>query len=108
MIIQNGFIEFISVSGGGLDPVTGHPAKAETTYGEKIPCQYVNGSQNLQGKNNGEPVIQQTWTIYIESFCHCIPSERLRLTDLCGNLVGEYSIIRRVPLDAVCQDAIMV
>lgn len=108
MIIQNGFIEFIFVEGGGLDSETGHPVKATTEYGEKIPCQYVSATQDLLWKSNGEAAVRQTWTIYIEAFCHYTPSERIRLTDLCEREIGEYSVISFVPLDAVCQYEIKV
>ena len=108
MIIQNGYIEFIMVSGGGLDSVTGHPLKAEKEYCELIPCQYVPARQNLLAKSNGEPVTAQTWTIYIESLWRDIATERIRLTDMDGNIVGEYSIIKIEPLVAVCEFVITV
>lgn len=109
MIIQNGHIEFITVSGGGLDAKTGHPVAATKTYGKPIPCQFVPVTSDLLRNRNGEPVTKFSWTIYVEALSEYeIQSERLRLTDLKHNEVGEYSIIRAVPLTAVCEVAITV
>ena len=109
MIIQNGYIEFITVTGGGLDPVTGHPIPVSgKEYGELIPCQFVPARANLLAKSKGEPVTDFSWTIYIESLWRDIATERIRLKDMMGNIVGEYSIIRCEPLVAVCQYVITV
>jgi len=104
MIIQNGYIEQITVTGGGLDETTRHPVVASKTYNTPIPCQYVSTSKNMLAKSNGEPVTQMSWTIYVEALCrHFNVGERIRLIDLCGNEIGEYSVIRAIPLEAVCQ-----
>lgn len=108
MIIQNGYIEFASVSGVVLDSVTGHPSEGSREYGELIPCQYVAAKRNLLARSNGEPVVDVNWTIYIESLWQDIATERIRLRDMEENIVGEYSIIRAEPLVAVCQYVITV
>ena len=109
MIIQNGFIEYVTVNGGGLDSETGHPLKGTKEYGELTPCQFVSASKNMLAKSNGEPVTDMSWNIYVEALCrHYKAGERLRLTDIFGNEIGEYSVIRAIPLDAVCQVVITV
>lgn len=109
MIIQNGYIEYVAVNGGGLDSETGHPLASTKEYGELTPCQFVPASRNLLAKSNGEPVTSESWNIYVEALCrHYEAGERLRLTDLCGKEIGEYSVIRAIPLVAVCQVVITV
>lgn len=108
MIIENGHIEFISVTGGGLDPITGHPLATVKAYGRKIPCQYQAAAFNALAMSNGEPMTRQKYVILIESNWLTIPTERLRLTSRSGAVVGEFSIIQTEPLDAVCQYRIIV
>lgn len=109
MIIQNGYIERITISGGGLDAATGHPLAGTKAYGSPIPCQYVSASKNMLAKSNDEPVSQMSWTIYVEALCRRFSiGERVRLTDLCGNEIDEYSVIRAIPLEAVCQIVLTV
>ena len=103
MIIQNGTIEFVTVSGVSLDSETGHPVAGSKEYGEEIPCQYVPAFQSLRQRENGEAVTSLSWTIYIESRWRDVATERIRLKDREGNIVGEYSIIKIEPLDAVCE-----
>ena len=108
MIIQNGYITFLESSGGGLDPVTGHPSAAtEKETGYNIPCQFQAASMNLLAKSNGEAVINANYTILIENYVHC-PSERLVLKRRDLTEIGRYSVIRIEPLDAVCQIRITV
>lgn len=108
MIIQNGTIEFVTLSGGGLDSTTGHPLATTKEYGCEIPCQYVPASQSLRQRENGEAVTRLSWVIFIESNWQCIATERIRLKGRCGRTIGEYSIIQIEPLDAVCEYRITV
>ncbi len=107
MIIQNGYIESVTLSGGGLDATTGHPTAGTKEYGELIPCQFYAARYNAQAKSNGEPVTSATWTILIESLWD-FDAEVLRLQDMNSQFIGEFSIIRKEPLDAVCQVRITV
>ena len=107
MIIQNGYIESVTLASGGLDATTGHPTQGTKEYGELIPCQFYASHLNAQAKSNGEPVISVSWTILIESLWD-FDAEILRLQDMVGNVIGEYSILRKEPLDAVCQMRITV
>lgn len=107
MIIQNGYIESVTLSDGGLDATTGHPARGRKEYGELIPCQFYAARFNAQAKSNGEPVTSAAWTILIENLWD-FDAEILRLQDMNGQIIGEYSIIRKEPLDAVCEIRITV
>lgn len=102
MIIQNGYIEFVSFrKGGGLDATTGHPIPALTEYGELIPCQFIE-THNLQYTVEGEAVKKVGYSIYIDNY-YDVASERIRLSDMKGMLIGEFSLERIEPLDAVCE-----
>lgn len=108
MIIQNGHIQFLAASGGGLDEVTGHPKKAtESTVGSPIPCQYMSSTFDYLAESSGEHFTRSGYTILIENYEEVL-SERLVLTDRNGDEVGRYSIVRVDPLDAVCQTKITV
>lgn len=92
MIIENGAIEFKIKEGGGIDPATGFPRKAETRWGGPIPCQYVPNGSSLRGRVNGEGFTSASYVILVEM--QPLPdSEQVRLTDIFGETVGEYSLL---------------
>lgn len=109
MIIQNGQVEFITEQSGGFDATTLHPASAiNKTYGVLIPCQYSAVTYNALAQSNDEAVTQRSYSILIEQFWESHVTSRLRLSDRNGNNLGEFSIIRVEPLDAVCEIKIIV
>lgn len=108
MIIRNGTIEFKSKSGGGIDPVTGHPIKpTSSSWGDPIPCQYSSNKHNNLGRVSGEHFTIASYAVLIEEQ-PLEESEQIRLTDDAGNVVGEYSIIEVEPLEAVCEIRIWI
>lgn len=107
MIIQNGYIESVTLVGGGLDETTGHPLKANKEYGELIPCQFYASRYNAQAKSNGEPATSESWVILIENLWD-FDADVLRLQDMDGKFIKEFSILRKEPLDAVGQIRITV
>lgn len=107
MIIQNGTIEPKVKTGGGIDPVTGHAVKPSTaSWGEPIPCQYIPLTHNRLGRVNGEHYTAATYQVLIEE--QPFEAEQLRLKDMDGSVVGEYSTISVRPLEAVCETEILV
>lgn len=107
MIIENGTIEVKrKTGGGGLDPVTCYPKKAEASWGEPIPCQYIPNQHNKLGVVNGEHFTIASYTVLIEE--QEFNAEQIRLKDLNGNVVGEFSVISVEPLTAVCEIRILV
>lgn len=100
MIIVNGCIECKIKTGGGINPETGHPVKTSATWGKPIPCQYI-PSINLQARTSGEPYTGSNFTILIEEMR--FEAEQVRLRDLRGNVLGEYSIKAVEVLRAVCE-----
>lgn len=107
MIIQNGYIESVTLFDGGLDATTGHPTAGKKEYGELIPCQFYASHYNAQARSNGEPVTSASWIILIESLWD-FDADILRLLDINGKIIGEFSILRKEPLDAVCEVRIYV
>lgn len=102
MIIVNGTIEAKhKTGGGGLDPVTGYPKKAEASWGEPIPCQYIPNQHNKLGVVNGEHFTIASYTVLIEE--QEFNAEQIRLKDRTGTLLGEFSIMQVEPLEAVCE-----
>ncbi len=109
MIIVNGYIQAKekALTASAIDPATGYPRKAGAAkWGEPIPCQYYANSFNALAKAMGEPRTQSSYTFLIE--VTLLGSERLRLCDLEGYVVGEFSIISATPLDAVGQIKLLV
>ena len=107
MIIQNGTIEAKAKTGGGIDATTGHAVKPTTTsWGIPIPCQYIQLTHNKLGRVNGEHYTLATYQVLIEE--QPFSAEQVRLKDMAGNTVGEYSIISVKPLEAVCETEILI
>lgn len=107
MIIANGTIEFKSKAEGGIDPETGYPLKPSSEeWGEPVPCQFKAVRFNQLAKVNEEPVISSSFEVLIEE--QDVPSEIVRLTDAKGKPVGEFSIMRIEPIEAVCEVRILI
>lgn len=107
MIIQNGTIEVQTTTGGGLNPSTGFPVAPSEAWGTPVPCQYSPVKYNALALSNGEPVTERNYTILIESQVSFAP-DRVRLKNLAGTVIGEFSVQSIVPLDAVDQMEITV
>ena len=107
MIIPNGTVEFISRSAGGIDE-HGYPVAATATYGNPVPCQYVANTFDYLGKSEGERFIRAAYSILVETVLPFGLTENLRLKDRDGRPLGDYSVLRFEPLDAVCQLRILV
>lgn len=110
MIIQNGTIEAKTKQAGGIDPTTGFPIKsAGATYSPAIPCQYIPNKNNLLGRTQGgESFTVASYIILIEQQEKPFYAEQIRLKDLDGKEIGEYSIIATENMEAVCEVKIIV
>lgn len=106
MIIQNGHIQIKHKTAGGIDKVTGHPIPSVSTWSVPIPCQYIPNNVNKRGMIQGEHYTIASYTILLEE--QPFTAEQIRLTDMDGNVIGEYSIISSQPLDAVKEVQILV
>ena len=106
MIIQNGTIEPKVKTAGGIDPETGHPVKATTSWGDSIPCQYVPNNCNQLGQVQGEHFTLATYEVYIEE--QPFTAEQVRMKDCEGNVIGEYSITSVELLQAVGEIRILI
>lgn len=108
MIIQNGNIEFKNKTAGGIDPTTGYPQKPSASWGEMIPCQYVPKQINLQTRSGGNAKVTSSYEVYLTMPLPVEATEQIRLTDMSGNVVGEYSLIAMQELVAVQEIKITV
>ncbi len=107
MIIQNGTIETKTKKAGGIDPTTGHPSKpTAVAWSDPVPCQYIPNSHNNLGVSTGQHYTQASYTVLIEE--RPFDSEQIRLKDMGGNTVGEFSVLSVEPLEAVCEVKIIV
>lgn len=111
MIIANGFIQpkqKTATTQAVIDPATGHPRKGavEASWGERIECQYSANRYNDLGRVLGEPHTERSYEILIEA--QPFAAEQVRLLNLNGESVGEFSIISATPLDAVGQIKLLV
>lgn len=108
MIIQNGNIEFKIKTAGGIDPVTGYPQKPSARWSEQIPCQYVPKQIDLQARSGGNAKVTSSYEVYITMPLPVYETEQIRLTDMSGNVVGEYSMLSMQELVAVQEVKIIV
>ena len=107
MIIQNGTIEVKQKTGGGINPETGYPNKpVSTAWGNPIPCQYSANKYNKLGKYNCEHFTVAQYIVLIEE--QPCDAEQIRLKNLNGKVIGEFSIMEVEPLDAVCELRILI
>lgn len=108
MIIANGSIEFKAKSGGGIDPTTGFPIAVREQWGSPISAQIIPNSSNKLGRYNGERFTTASYVVLLEA--QPLPeSERVRLKDNLGNVIGEFSLLSNPePLDAVGQIKLLV
>lgn len=108
MIIQNGNIEFKQKNAVGIDPDTGYPQKPSARWGKPIPCQYVPRQIDLQSRSGGNAISTSSYEVYLEMPLPIGATEQIRLTDMSGNVVGEYSLLAMQELVAVQQIKITV
>lgn len=107
MIIQNGYIEVKTKKGGGIDPVNGFPLPVEVSWGRPVPCQYVPNRHNNLGRTAQEGHFTvASYSVYIEE--QPFSAEQIRLSDMSGTNLGEFSIIQVEPLVAVGEIRITV
>ena len=107
MIIPNGTIEAKEKTGGGIDPETGYAKGPAISWSDPIPCQWTANKYDKLGRVNGEHFTVAHYSILIEERPF-EGVEQIRLKDLAGNYLGEYSIMQVEPLDAVCEMRILV
>lgn len=106
MIIQNGNIEVKKKSGGGIDPETDYPIPATESWEPKIPCQYRANTYSNKGRSNGEAFTIAAYEVLIEGVN--FDAERVRLSNLSGRTLGEFSVISAEPLPAVQMTKILL
>ena len=103
MIIPNGTIQIKQkTSGGGIDPETGYAKRpASVDWSEPIPCQYVVNKYNALATSISEHITSASYQVLIDE--QPFDGQQVRLLDSKGKVLGEFSIIRTEPLEAVCQ-----
>lgn len=106
MIIANGTIETKIKTGGGIDPDTDYPIAPSVSWGNPIKCQYRANKYSNKGKANGEAFTIASYEILIDEQPY--NAEMLRLRDISGKILGEFSVIEVEPLQGVCQIRILV
>lgn len=101
MIIPNGHLAVKRKTTPGIDPETGHPVRSSGEYVGAIPCQYTAVHYNALGMTHGEHFTPSAYTVLIDE--QPFDGEQVRLTDRNGRRVGDFSVQRIEPLEAVCQ-----
>ena len=105
-LFSNGTLQFKQKTGGGIDPTTGYPVQATSTWGEAVPCSWNTVSLNLLATTNNEHYKDAQYSLFIEG--NNLPSEQLKLSDNNGNVLGEFSIISYEYLDTKSVTRIIV
>lgn len=107
MIIPNGTIQVKRKTAGGIDPATGYPVASTAEWGEPVPCQWAANKFDRLGRVRGEHFTVASFSVLIE-WRPLGGVEQVRLRDLSGRELGEFSIMSVEPLEAVGQLRIMV
>ncbi len=118
MIIANGTIEpkykrtnSADTDGDGIDDNTSYPIEPtddSVSWGAPIECQFIPNKRNNLGVVNGEAYTVAKYQILVREDEWPSDSEVIRLKNLAGRVVGEFSIISAEPLEAVCEVSILV
>lgn len=91
MIIENGTLQTISTTGGGI--VNGRPVAAQETLGEPIPCNIKTNTSDRHGRAV-DGVFQRTdYTVLIDTeAAQTFTAERVVLTDNRQQKIGEFRV----------------
>lgn len=108
MIIQNGYIEKLILTGGGIDQNTGHRIAETRSYGDPVPCQYFLKSNRQAVLANDETVETVSYQVLVEEPYSGEGVEQVRLKDMVGNTVGVFAVETVEPLEAVSEVRITV
>lgn len=96
-ITANGSVKFKTKTGGGIDTTTGYPKAVTVAWSSAYDCHIVKSTENLQAKDNGEPIVDKSYTVYITQ--SALPSEQIELFDNSGVSLGEFSVISAEYID---------
>ena len=107
MIIPNGTIQVKRKTAGGIDPATGYPVAPTAEWGEPVPCQWAANKFDRLGRVRGEHFTVASFSVLIE-WRPLGGVEQVRLRDLSGRELGEFSIMSVEPWEAVGELRIMV
>ena len=107
MIIQNGYIEAMILTGGGTDPATGHFMPGSVSWDNPIPCQWYLKRNRQAMLAGGERMEQPAYEILIEQQ-QSFNAEQVRLTDMNSRVVGIFCVESVEPLDAVSETRINI
>lgn len=97
LVYTNGTVKFKTKTGGGIDVTTGYPTEATATWSTAVSCRWSKVNENLQAKEQGEPIVQVNYTIYLAQ--DSLPSEQIELFDANGTSLGEFSVISAEYID---------
>lgn len=104
MIIPNGYIRFAEQKAVTTDD-KGYFVVAADAWSEAVECQYL-PAVNLQAQSKAGAITAHAYTVYVEQMS--LPSEIVKLSDRCGNEIGQFSVRSYEQLDAVCQTKIIL
>lgn len=102
MIIQNGYIEALTVT-GDYDPHTGYPVDGTETYSEKIPCQFFLKASRQFVLAEGERKETESYQVLVEEQQGVFKPEQVRLSDMNGIAIGVFVVETVEPLEAVSE-----
>jgi hypothetical protein len=103
MIIPNGHIAFDTSVAEGVDS-NGYPIPAIAEWGKAVECQYL-PTTDRQARANNEAMTAKSYIVYVDRL-EQLPSERVKLCDMRGDEIGQFSVRSVEHLDAVCQTKI--
>ena len=109
MIIQDGTMEFKTQVAGVIDPETGYRSQpVSASWCDPMPCNIQTAKENLLAKAlGGEHFTEISYEVCVEEDTPT-PSERVRLKDTTGKDLGEFSVQKIIPLEAVAMKKILV
>lgn len=92
MIIQNGYIEAMVLTNGGVDSTTGFAVAESVSYGTPIPCQYVLSIAAQKTLAQGEHTLKESYKVLIEEQPAGFNPGHVRLSDINGNVIGVFRV----------------
>lgn len=100
MIIENGTLQVITKTGGGLK--NGNPVKVVEAIGEPIPCNLKTINHDHKGKVVDGVFTRASYEVLVDSVnAPHFKAERVKLTDNRGMAIGEFRVQDIQHLDCV-------
>jgi len=91
-MIENGTLYYKTVTGGGIDPETGDPIPATSTWSSAVPCYIKPNSTGRLMRYEGGQYVSAAYEVHIEKD-PTLDLRLIKIIDAAGALIGEFQIV---------------